>query len=171
MRGLARSMAKYSIASVQVARLVLGMFVLSAAVLAADNPFIGTWKLNLAKSKFDPGPSVKSRTVTIEEAGLGVKWAIDQVDANGIHRTVVESPKFDGRDYPRTGSPTPDADTIALKRINAHTLEETLKKAGKVVATYRQVVSKDGKERTATQLTGIDASGQSVHDVLVFDKQ
>jgi hypothetical protein len=164
-------MAKYSIGSVQVARVVLGMFVLSTAVLAADNPFVGTWKLNLARSKFQPGPPVTSRTVTIERAGDGVKWAIEQVDANGILRTVVEMPKFDGRDYPRTGSPMPDADTIALKRINARTLEETLKKAGKVVATYRQVVSKDGKTRTATQLTGINGSGQSAHDVLVFDKQ
>jgi hypothetical protein len=164
-------MLKCSVASVHIATLALAMFVLSVAVWAADNPFVGTWKLNLAKSTFDPGPPPRSRTVTIEQVGDGVKWAIEQVDANGNRRTVVEAPKFDGKDYPRTGSPTPDADTIALKRIDAYTLEETLKKAGKVVATYRQVVSKDGKVRTATQMTGTNAGGQRIHDVLLFDKQ
>ena len=135
-------MLKYWVASVRLAKMILAIFVLSVAVWATDNPFVGTWKLNLAKSTFDPGPPVRSRTVTIEQTGDGVKWAIEQVDAKGNRATVVEAPKFDGKDYPRTGSPTPTADTIALKRIDAYTLEETLKKAGRVVATYRQVVSK-----------------------------
>src|ERR1700732_458538 len=64
----------------------------------ADNPFVGTWNLNLAKSKFDPGPAVRSRTVTIEPAGDGVKWSIEQVDANGNRATEVEILKFDGKD-------------------------------------------------------------------------
>jgi len=164
-------MLKYSVASAHLAKMILAMFALSVAGWGADNPFVGTWKLNLAKSVFDPGPPVRSRTVTIEQTGDGVKWAIEQVDAKGNRATVVEAPKFDGKDYPRTGSPTPTADTIALKRIDTYTIEETLKRAGKVVATFRQVVSKDGKVRTATQMTGTNASGQLVRDVLVFDKQ
>lgn len=137
------------------------------------DPFVGTWKVNLAKSKFSPGPPPRSRTVTIEQAGDGWKWTIDLVDANGNRSTIVETPKFDGKDYPRTGSPTPpsDADTIALKRIDAYTIEETLKKAGKVVTTLRQVVSKDGKVRTATVMTGTNAGGQPVRDVLVLERQ
>jgi hypothetical protein len=139
----------------------------------SDNAFVGTWKLNLAKSKFDPGPPVRSRTVTVEPAGDGVKWSIEQVDANGNLGTMVETPKFDGKDYPRTGTGSlgGGGDTIALKRIDAYTLEETLKKGGEVVATFTQVVSKDGKERTATQMTGTNSAGQPVHNVLVFDKQ
>jgi hypothetical protein len=88
---------------------------------------------------------------------------------------MVETLKLDGKDYPRaiTGSlGGPRAgDTIVLQRIDDYTLEETLKKGGEVVATFRQVVSKDGKERTATQMTGTNAAGQPVHNVMVFDKQ
>jgi hypothetical protein len=153
-------------------------FVLVAALLPATfaqnqplDPFVGTWKLNLAKSKFSPGPPPRSRTVTIEQAGNGWKWTIDQVDANGNRSTIVETPKVDGKDYPGTGSPSVDHDTIAFKRIDAYTVEETLKKAGKVVATLRQVVSKDGKVRTATTMTGTNAGGQPVRDVLVLERQ
>ena len=157
--------------TIQASKLLAAMFLLSVAAPAEDNPFVGTWKLNLAKSTFDPGPPLKSRTVTIERVGAAMKWTVEQVDANGNRRTVVETPRFDGNDYPRSGSPTPDADAIALKRIDAYTLEETLKKASKVVRVYRQVVSKDGKLRTSTQLTGTNEDGQPVHDVLIFDKQ
>jgi hypothetical protein len=167
-------MAKLSSSCERITKLVLTTFVFCGAAWAADDPFVGTWTLNIAKSKFDPGPPVRSRTVTVEPAGDEVKWSIEQVDANGKLGTVVETLKLDGKDYPRTVTGSmggPGGDTIALKRIDAYTLEETLKKGGKVVATYKQVVSKDGKERTATQMTGTNAAGQPVHSVLVFDKQ
>ncbi len=152
--------------------LFVALLSIPAGLRAADDPFVGTWKLNLAKSKFDPGPPVRSRTVTVQAiGGNAVRWSIDQVDAEGNHATVVEMPKFDGKDYPRTVSVPNAPDTIALKRIDAYTLEESLKKNGTVVATYRQVVSKDGKTRTATQTSGTNARGQAVHDVLVFDRQ
>ena len=146
-----------------------------AASAQIDPRTLGTWKLNLAKSKFDPGPPLRSMRVTREQVGDAVKYTIEQEDANGIHRTIVEAPKYDGKDYPRTiqdtprvGPPVPD--TIALKRIDADTVEETLKKSDKVVQTARQVVSKDGKMITTT-LTGTTVGGQPVHVVLVYDKQ
>jgi hypothetical protein len=152
----------------------LALSVLLVSGLAAsgeDNPFIGTWKLNLAKSKFDPGPPLRSRTVTVESVGDGVQITIDTADANGNRTTVAEKPKFDGRDYPRTVSVANAPDTISLKRIDGLTLEETLKKDGKVVTVIRQVISRDGKTRTATRIRATNARGQPVHDVLVFDKQ
>jgi hypothetical protein len=156
----------------RIAKLVLTTFVFCGAAWGADNPFVGTWNLNLAKSKFDPGPPVRSRTVTIEPAGDGVKWSIEQVDANGNRATEVEILKFDGKDYPITATGSLSGrDTIAFKPIDAYTLEETLKKGGEVVQTVRQVVSKDGKERTATQMTGTNAAGQPVRNMLVFDKR
>jgi hypothetical protein len=158
----------------------LAVFFLAAALPHAafaqvDARLLGTWKLNLAKSTFDPGPPVKTWTVTREQVGDAVKYTIEYEDANGIHTTIVETPKFDGKDYPRTvqqypraGAPLPD--TIALKRIDADTVEETLKKSGKVIQTARQVISKDGTGITTT-VTGTDVSGQPVHVVLVYDKQ
>jgi hypothetical protein len=143
--------------------------------LAANtNPFIGTWKLNLAKSKFDPGPPVRSRTEKSEPAGDAVKTSVEQVDANGNYATVVETAKFDGKDYPRVatgGLAASGGDTLALKRIDAYTVEATIKKHGEVVTVIRQVVSKDGKTKTATYLKGTNTQGQAVHNVLVFDSQ
>ena len=164
---------KKIVGSLGAISVVLLTLALALPVYAEDNPFIGTWKLNLEKSKFDPGPAVMSRVVRIEAAGDAVKFSVDQVDADGKHATVVETPKLDGKDYPRrgTGGIGPNfADTIAFRRIDTYTMEETLKKAGKVVAAIRQVVSNDSKTRTATQIMGTNARGQAVHDVLVFDK-
>lgn len=75
-------------------------------------------------------------TVTREQVGDAVKYTIDVVAANGNQVSIVETPRYDGNDYPRTGSA--DADTIALKRLDANTVQETLKKSGKVVQTARQ---------------------------------
>lgn len=90
--------------------------------------------------------------------------SVDQVDADGSH----------AKDYPRTGTGSVGpkfADTIAPRPIDKYTTEETLKKAGKVVAVIRQVISTDGKTRTARQIMGTNARGPAVHDVIVFDKQ
>src|SRR5215469_13769884 len=121
-----------------------------AAFAQVDARTSGVWKLNLAKSTFGPIPPPKTWTVTREHVGDVEKNTIEYEDANGIQTTIVETPKFDGKDYPRTvkqypraGAPLPD--TIALKRIDADTVEETLKMSGKVVQTARQVISKDGK--------------------------
>jgi hypothetical protein len=135
-----------------------------------DPRILGTWKLNLAKSIWEPGPPPTSLTVTREQVGDAVKHTIEIVAANGDRKTIVETPKYDGKDYPRTGVAATDPDTVALKRLDANTVEETLKKAGRVFQTARQVVSKDGKVITTT-LIGTNASGQRVRHVLVYDKQ
>jgi hypothetical protein len=156
----------------------LAVFALAAALPHAafaqiDARTLGIWKLNPAKSTFDPGPPF-SMTVTREQVGDAVKYTIEIELANGNHTTIVEAPKYDGKDYPRIVQPpraaTQIPDTIALKRIDADTVEETLKKSGKVMQTARQVLSKDGRGITTT-LTGTDLSGQPVHYVFVYDKQ
>jgi hypothetical protein len=102
-------------------------------------------------------------------------WFAFQLAQPARPKFASETLKFDGKDYPRTvtgslGGPRAE-DTIALQRIDTYTLEETLKKGGEVVATFRQAVSKDGKERTATQMTGTNAAGQPLRNVLVFDNK
>ena len=59
---------------------------------------------------------------------------------------------------------------VAVKRIDAHTLESVSKKGGKVTTTQRNVVSADGKTRTVTT-TGTDGQRQKVNNVAVFEKQ
>src|SRR5215475_6730011 len=132
------------------------------------DPFIGTWKLNLAKSKFSPGPPPKSQTVTYEAVREGVKITVKLMDAEGKTVDVQYTANFDGKDYPVTG--IPDWDTIARKRIDAYKMENTNKKAGKVVSTATNVVSKDGKTRTLTE-KGVNAKGEKISNIEVYDKQ
>ena len=151
---------------------IVGAAVLALAVLAnaqPGDPFIGTWRLNVSKSKYNPGPVPKSITTTYEAAGQGYKISVKNEPASGPVRQFSYTTSLDGKDAPVTGN-NPNADMIAIKRIDAHTLEVVNKKGGKVTTTQRNVVSADGKTRTVTT-TGTDGQGQKLNDVGVFEKQ
>jgi hypothetical protein len=146
---------------------VLGAHTVNLSAQASD-PRIGTWKLNAAKSKFNPGPAPQSLTVKVEPSGKGEKVTAETVSADGTRTTTVYTAAFDGKDYPLTGSPT--ADMVSLKRIDARTTDRTDKKGDKVATSLRRVVSQDGKTMTVTT-KGTDAQGQAVNNVIIFDKQ
>src|SRR5262249_13156259 len=129
---------------------------------------IGTWKLNLAKSKFSPGPPPKSQTLTYEAVGQGIKITVKITDAEGKPIDIHTTANYDGKDYPVAGDP--NVDMFACKRIDAHTVEFTRKKVGKVVVTGTTVVSKDGKTMTLTA-KGANAKGEKTISTLVFEKQ
>jgi hypothetical protein len=134
----------------------------------AVDPAIGTWELNLSKSKYYPGRPPKSETRTIAPSGRGVKYMAQAIDARGNHQLIVGTANYDGKDYPVRGSAV--AETISLKRVNTFTVTFTQKKAGKVVVIGKRVVSKD--RRTMTVMAqGTNATGQPFSDVLVFDKK
>jgi len=149
-----------------------GILVLIAAlptvVLAQADAAVGTWKLNVEQSKYTPGPPPKSQTVTIEAAGQGVKVTVKGVNAQGAPIEIAYTASYDGKDYPITGSL--DYDTLALKRIDRWTVEGTRKKAGKLMQSYQRVVSKDGKQLTVTTM-GMNAKGEQLHSISVYDKQ
>lgn len=148
-----------------------GLLIVSSSpeLQAQSDSTVGTWKLNLAKSTYDPGPPPKGETRIYEPFGAGgIKGTFNRVDAAGKNVTITYSAMYDGKDYKYTGSP--DADTIVVKRVDANTVEATLKKNGKVMQTTKAVVSRDGKVRTLTT-TGIDANGRTIKNVAVFDRQ
>ena len=147
--------------------LTLTLSFLAGALCFADNPEMGTWKLNEAKSRFAPG-ATKNHTVVYEAAGDSVKITGDGTDKDGNPTHNEWTGKFDGKDYPVTGDP--NSDTRSYKKVDAHTLELTVKKDGKVTVSGRLVVSADGKSRTVT-LSGTDAEGKSFKNKAVFDKQ
>jgi hypothetical protein len=136
-------------------------------VLAQSNPFVGTWKLNLAKSKYDPGPPPKSQTRTWDASG---KVSVEGVGATGKPMAYGYTLKNDGKDYPTTGAIPNGAETVATKQINANTLEANFMRGGKHAETTRFVVSKDGKVLTITA-KGSLASGESFNNLIVWDKQ
>jgi len=149
-------------------KVVVGAVVVSAALWGAD-PFLGTWKLNLEKSKFGaaPVPKAGTRTCVAQRGGM-IKCTQDGVNAKGESTHMEYTVKYDGKDYPVTGSPT--VDTVAAKRIDSRTQEWTGKKAGQVVGTVRIVVSKDGKTLTGTW-SGKDPAGNPITYTTVSDKQ
>jgi len=140
---------------------------LNVPVAAADQQS-GVWKMDPAKSKYDPGPAAKSITLKIESDGDNIKYSSDGIDASGNPTHMEYTAKYDGKDYPITGNP--NADTVALERTDPNTTRSTLKKDGQVVMTVTSVVSNDGKTRTST-FKGKNAKGQDVNNILVYNKQ
>src|SRR5262249_47632532 len=146
---------------------LVGLSVGSGSAQTPD-PRVGTWKLNVAKSKYNPGPPAQSLTVKVEPSGQGEKVSTEGVAGDGTRTATQYTANFDGKDNPLTGSPV--SDTVSLKRIDRRTTERTDKKAGAVVQTLRRVVSEDGKMMTVT-VKGKNAQGQDVNHTLVFEKQ
>ena len=147
---------------------VISMMALTTVVIASDNN-VGTWKLNLAKSKYSPGPAPKSQTLKIEAWGDdGVKYTADGVGADGKPTHAEFQAKYDGKDYPFKGNP--DADMLSYKRIDTNTLEATTKLNGKRTIAAKAVVSADGKTRTVTQM-GTNAQGQALNITSVYERQ
>lgn len=139
----------------------------SSVVLAADN-WLGTWKLDAAKSKYSPGPALKSYTLKFEATPEGIKLTADGVSADdkAIHTTYVS--KFDGKDVPWEGNV--DADMASPVKIDDNSYTNAWKKGGKTTMTAKVVVSADGKTMTITQI-GTNAKGEAVNNTIVYNKQ
>jgi hypothetical protein len=147
--------------------LTLVMLFAGLTICFAANPSLGTWKLNEAKSKLMAGMP-KNMTVAYEAAGDSIKGTIDGVDGEGKPTHNEWTGKFDGKDYPVTGDP--NSDTRAIKQIDDHHFDLTLKKDGKVTMTGKAVISADGKSRTVT-VGGTNAAGKKMESTSVYDKQ
>jgi hypothetical protein len=137
------------------------------AAHAAD-PAIGTWTLNVEKSKFSPGPGPKSATRSYAQTADGISLTYSGVAADGSAISGNSTFKYDGKDYAITGSP--DYDAISLKKVNATTVKSTQKKDGKVVGWTTRSVSAHGKVLTLSS-KGKNAKGEATHSVAVYDKQ
>ena len=138
-----------------------------AFCLAADDPMMGTWKLNEAKSKIAPGMG-KNLKVIYSVEGKEIRILTEGVDKDGKPNRSVWTGNFDEKDY--LVSLDPDQDVRSYKQIDANTLELVVKKETQIIATGRVVLSADGKTRTVTT-TGTDASGKKFENIAVYDKQ
>ncbi len=128
-----------------------------------NNPFVGTWKLNVTKSKFDPGPAMKSQTVTIESDG---KVTVDGAAENGqTENWSYTAPAGTESEVPITGIP----DSTVVEKISGNTVEHTWK-LGKANYKGKGTLSKNGKVMTYT-MDGTDEQGTHHHDVMVYEKQ
>ena len=147
--------------------------ILSAIVVLAQSadPWIGTWQINLAKSKFSPGPPARSNTLKMEAvAGGAQKVTFHLVDDEGtLHVEYVT--KFDGVEVPVQAmfGETKIVQTNVSRRLADRSYEHIFKTDGKQTLTVRGVVSPDGKTLTLTT-TGTD-NGKPFNNITVFEKQ
>jgi hypothetical protein len=133
--------------------------------LAQSDLFDGIWQLNVAKSKITAG--LKSLTLYFHGEGQNRRDTAVGIDAQGNPVSAVLIHIYDGQPHPTTGSPDVDASTYT--RVDAHTINYSRTKAGKLVVTGTDLVSQDGKTLTGTD-KGTDASGREYNDVFVYDK-
>jgi phage gp45-like len=140
---------------------------LAATAVCLASPQMGTWKLNEAKSKLNPG-GAKNITVVYAAVGDNVKITVDGIDKDGKPTHNEWTGKFDGKDYPVTGDPNSNARSYTT--IDANTLEFVVKKDGKVTVNGKGVVAADGKSRTVTT-SSTDAQGKKVESMSAYDKQ
>ncbi len=139
---------------------------LGTAAFAGEN-WVGTWKLDAAKSKLG-STAVRAQTLTFETTPGGIKLTSEGTDADGRPMKGGYTSKFDGKDVPWTGNPM--ADMACPKKIDDNTYENAWKKGGKATVSAKVAVSADGKTLTVTQ-TGTDPQGKTVSSVAVYDKQ
>jgi len=151
-----------------VATLVALLFVLGVVAYAADNPNMGTWKLNDAKSKFPAGATKNDTVVYSPAGGDHVKVTTDGTDGEGKPAHTEWTGKFDGKDYPLIGGV--EGATRAYKKGNDNTPLLTEKQNGKITATASIVVAPDGKTRTL-KATRHSPDGKSMTYTAVYDKQ
>jgi hypothetical protein len=134
-----------------------------------DNPHVGTWKLNPAKSKYNAGNAPKSGSTRIEAAGAGVKYTVEQTLADGTSLHWEFTANYDGKDV-RISGENPLGNTVALTRVDARTVRIVSKQDGKPTVTQMSVVSSDGKSRTVTT-KGTSPSGEAVDGTIVYERQ
>jgi hypothetical protein len=148
----------------------VGAILAIGAVTAARaaEPAIGTWKLNLAKSTFSPGPAPKSQTRTYAESTQGITMTVKTTAADGKETTTTLIVKDDGKPYAVSGNP--DFDTVSANRVDPLTIHITQMKAGAIVSTGVRTVSKDGKTLTLA-LKGTHVTGAKYDNVAVYDRQ
>ncbi len=149
------------------------VFVLAAmaAMLMAGNPWVGTWKLNPAKSKA-PGGRLPhpSATNIIEIEGDTMHMIVDQTDQAGNPQRMEYTAAFDGKEYPvKVSPPGPKPYTISFRMIDPRTREYVLNMGG-VTIRGRDVLSEDGKTFSRI-IPSKDAEGNDTSIIQVFEKQ
>jgi len=143
------------------------LLVLAPLLLSAADPVAGTWLLNLAKSKYNPGPPPRSQTRTYTEENGALKASVITVYKNGNTDTVYYPANYDGKEHPVLGAP--DRDGIVMKRIDEFTAESILTHAGSTIGVARRTVSPDGRTLTITY-KGV-SGGEPVNNTAVYEKK
>jgi hypothetical protein len=163
MRGLSRLLLLLS-AAILVAP-VSSELIAQSRGNAGQERLLGTWRLDLAKSKYSPGPALRSETRIYTRDGKGVKGVIDRVYGDG-RREVIEYRAEVDIDVPVSGAKAYDA--IRFKVVDELTTEGVLSHAGRVFGSSRRVIAEDGETMTITFRR--EEPGDMVNNFAVYRK-
>ena len=144
--------------------LLIALGVLSMAQTGHTTRFTGTWKLNLSKSEFRPGPPLRSFTLTFAPDGTR---HLDMVGADG-HPFKASLPWSDGKEVTPSGEGMGDVRVVS--KIRRNVLEDTWKRDGALIEEVRGVVSPDGGTLTMN-VSGPSPRGGAFANRVVFDRR
>ena len=145
------------------------VFMVPPLALAQNQLFVGTWKVDVAKSRYEPPTAApKSEILRFEPVGQGFKVSLDGVNQQGPYHSEATG-KFDGVDVPVVATPARQAAfTYAFSRIDDRTWEMVIKVNGEPRLVVRNVVSEDGK--TMRGVSTVTNRGQ-INQTVVYEKQ
>ena len=135
---------------------------------AQADPMIGDWKLNLAKSKYSPGPAPRSSALNVHAAGDGLMAMFDTVNAEGTAAHPMFMIVCNGQPQPVSGSAVTDA--LSCRRPDPYSQTFTNMKGGRATTSGTVTLSRDGRTMTIST-KGTNANGQQIDNVAVYDKQ
>src|SRR4051794_8194005 len=138
-----------------------------ATTLFAQSPFVGTWKLETAKTKYTAGEAPKDVTLVIEEQGDNLHVAATGTNADGSPLSLKYMVPLKGGVGTVQNGPY---DSVRSKFVSANVRENSYAKGGKQLASRRVVVSNDGKTIRST-IKGVNSGGKVVAGTDVFEKQ
>jgi hypothetical protein len=161
---MSRGVVRAAIAIIGVAGLVAGTAIASPK---SKDVFVGTWTLNVAKSKFDPGPPFGSGKVTGEAVKGGAKYTVDATmgDGRAVHFSYAGA--ADGSEMAVTGAP--NFDSVSVIRPDKKTLIRTERRGGKIIGNTIATLAADGKSFTA-ESRGTTPAGQKYHNITVWER-
>ena len=130
-----------------------------------DNPFVGTWKLNVEKSKFS-NPAPKSSTITFMGIENGTIFVEKTVDSQGKIQLLRAMERWDEKE----GESVYPGETAICSRIDSNTVVLVFKKDGKETRRVTEAISNGGK--TLTRISkDKDSEGNELEEIDVFEKQ
>lgn len=147
---------------------VVAALALATIAGAQSDLRIGTWSLNVVKSKYTPGPSPSSETRTYTAQGGALQVTIESIDPKGNRASLRYTAGDDGKDYPMTGLSF--ANAVSMKRIDPRNFEVDTKKDGKIIGTTLGEISQDGKTLTLTSKMANPAGG-TITNIATYDKR
>lgn len=137
---------------------------------SAADPFVGTYKLNPAKSATSGGQLPPEMRLTISEDGGNLLIATSGKTATGspISADVLVVPKAGGTVQAPAGERNYDATVVS--RSNANTIDVVAQQKGKETARVKLVLSRDGKTLTRS-FTSTNAQGRPLTGTSVLERE